>query len=96
MMLINERSQVDKDFILSHTDKPYSIKNCVSKEDIEELIGVWENSDNKEHKNTGPITSKIKNFNTPALSRIRDLICFNLTINNNIFIFILIMKQGSN
>ncbi len=76
MMLINERSQVDKDFILFHTDKPYSIENCVSKEDIEELIDVWENSDNKEHKNTGPITSKIKNFNNPALSRIRDLIYF--------------------
>ena len=76
MMLINERSQVDKDFILSHTDEPYSIENCVSKEDIEELIDVWENSDNKEHKNTGPITSKIENFNNPALYRIRDLIYF--------------------
>ena len=79
MMLINERSQVDKDFILFHTDKPYSIENCVSKEDIEELIDVWENSDNKEHKNTGPITSKIKNFNKQKLAVLRQVL---LNLNN--------------
>ena len=70
------RSQTDKDFILSHTETPYSIEDCVSEEDIEELIDIWETADNKEHKNTGPITSKIENFNSPALSKIRDLVYF--------------------
>ena len=45
------RSQTDKDFILSHTETPYSIEDCVSEEDIEELIDIWETADNKEHKN---------------------------------------------
>ncbi len=71
------RSQTDKDFILAHTDSPYSIENCMTEQDIEELIDIWEDSDNKEYKNTGPITSKIENFNSPALSKIRDLIYFS-------------------
>ena len=43
------RSQTDKDFILAHTDSPYSIENCMTEQDIEELIDIWEDSDNKEY-----------------------------------------------
>ena len=70
------RTQKDKDFILSNVREPYSIENYLSEDDIGELIDVWESSDNKEYKNTGPITSKIENFDNPALSKIRDLIYF--------------------
>ena len=49
----DSRTQEDKDFILSYVDEPYSIENFIDQKDVNELIDIWENSDNKEHKNIG-------------------------------------------
>jgi hypothetical protein len=76
------RTQEDKDFILSNIDEPYSIENFINQKDVDELINMWEKIDNKEHKNTGPITSTIKNFNSHALSKIRDKIYFDEDVGN--------------
>ena len=73
----DSRTQEDKDFILSYVDEPYSIENFIDQKDVNELIDIWENSDNKEHKNTGPITSSITDFSSPVLHKIRDKIYFD-------------------
>jgi hypothetical protein len=73
----DSRTQEDKDFILSYVDEPYSIENFIDQKDVNELIDIWENSDNKEHKNTGVITYSITDFSSPVLHKIRDKIYFD-------------------
>ena len=81
----DSRTQEDKDFILSYVDEPYSIENFIDQKDVNELIDIWENSDNKEHKNTGVITYSITDFSSPVLHKIRDKIYFDLYPNIEIW-----------
>ena len=62
---MHTRPQEDKDFILSNLEETYYIEKFINKDDIKELIDVFENADNKIHKNTEPITSAIKDYNSP-------------------------------
>ncbi len=64
------RSQEDKDFILSNLEETYNIKNFISQKDIDDLCNEYDNSKNKIHKNTGPITSDIKNYKSPVIDKI--------------------------
>lgn len=71
---MHTRPQEDKDFILSNLEETYYIEKFINEDDIKELVDVFESADNKVHKNTGPITSAIKDYNSPALSKIKDKI----------------------
>ena len=71
---MHTRPQEDKDFILSNLEETYYIDKFINEDDIKELVDVFKNADNKVHKNTGPITSAIKDYNSPALSKIKDKI----------------------
>ena len=68
------RPQDDKDLILKNLEETYYIENFVSKEDIQELCDIFDNSDNKVYKKTGPITSTITDFKIPVMIRIKDKI----------------------
>jgi len=68
------RSQEHKDFILSNLEETYYIENFISKEDIETLCMEYYGNINKVYKNTGPITSDIKHYNSPVLYKIVDKI----------------------
>ena len=71
---MHTRPQEDKDFILSNLEETYYIEKFINDDDIKEFVDVFESADNKVHKNTGPITSAIKDYNSPALSKIKDKI----------------------
>ena len=71
---MHTRPQEDKDFILSNLEETYYIEKFINEDDIKELVDVFESADNKVHKNTGPITSAIKDYNSPVLSKIKDKI----------------------
>lgn len=64
------RSQKDKDFILSNLEETYYIENFISIEDIETLSMEYYGNVNKVYKNTGPITSDIKHYDSPTLNKI--------------------------
>ena len=66
------RSQEDKDFILSNLEETYYIENFISKKDIETLSMEYYGNVNKVYKNTGPITSDIKYYDSPTLKKIID------------------------
>ncbi len=68
------RSQEDKNFILDNLEETYFIENFISNSDIVELISSYQQSKNKVHKETGPITSDIKHHNSPALDKIKNKI----------------------
>jgi len=68
------RSKEDKDFILSNLEETYFIENFVSKEDIKSLIETWQQAKNKIHKQTGPVTSDIKDHKSPVLDKIKNKI----------------------
>lgn len=78
------RPQEDKDLILKNLEETYYIENFVSKEDIQELCDIFNNSDNKVYKKTGPITSTITDFKIPVMRRITDKI-HNLYPNCEIY-----------
>ena len=78
------RTQEDKDFILNGLEETYYIENFINKEDIKELTDIFYKAENKVHKNTGPITSAIKDYNSPALSKIKDKI-YALYPNSEIY-----------
>lgn len=53
------RSQEDKDIIKSNIADPYSIINFLSTDEIQELINLYHSTQDKVHKNTGPVTVDI-------------------------------------
>jgi len=68
------RTQEDKDFILERLEETYYIENFIDKKDIEELCNMFYNKSNKVHKNTGPITAAIKDYNIDVLKKIENKI----------------------
>ena len=64
------RSQQDKDYIISNVSDPYNICNFVTQDELYELEDLFNNSNDKVYKSTGPITLTIKNYNIPIISRI--------------------------
>jgi hypothetical protein len=67
---MDTRSQKDKEFILSNLEETYYIEKFISQEDINSLCIEYDNSKNKIYKNTGPITSDIKNYKSPVIDKI--------------------------
>ncbi len=78
------RPQEDKDIILNNLEDTYYIENFVSKDDINELCDIFDNSSNKVYKETGPVTSTIKDFKIPVMRKITDKI-YNLYPNSEIY-----------
>jgi hypothetical protein len=71
---MHTRTQEDKDFILDRLEETYYIENFINKDDIKELIEIFNKAENKVHKNTGPITSAITNYKLPVMRKITDKI----------------------
>jgi len=71
---MHTRTQEDKDFILDRLEETYYIENFINKDDIKELIEIFNKAENKVHKNTGPITSAITNYKFPVMRKITDKI----------------------
>lgn len=70
------RSLADKNTITNNIRDPYIKENILSPEEIQELIALYHQQDNKIQKNTGPVTSDITDkFNSvPVLQRLQDRI----------------------
>lgn len=71
---MHTRPQEDKNFILNGLEETYYIENFINQDDIHELIEMYNKAENKVYKNTGPITSAIKNYKFPVMRRITDKI----------------------
>lgn len=71
---MHTRPQEDKDFILDRLEETYYIENFINQDDIHELIEMYNKAENKVYKNTGPITSAIKNYKFPVMRKITDKI----------------------
>ena len=71
---MHTRTQEDKDFILDRLEETYYIENFINKDDIKEIIEIFNKAENKVHKNTGPITSAITNYKLPVMRKITDKI----------------------
>ena len=70
---MHTRPQEDKELILSSLEETYYIENFVTQDDIKELCEIYDKSD-KTEKQTGPITSSIKDFKVPVMRKITDKI----------------------
>jgi hypothetical protein len=70
------RSLADKNTITNNIRDPYVKENILSPDEIQELIALYHQQDNKIQKNTGPVTSDItdKFNNIPVLQRLQDRI----------------------
>lgn len=56
LLNIDMRSQQDKTWMENNLSTPYSIPDFLSKDEIQTLIKFFNNSNDKVHKTTGPIT----------------------------------------
>ena len=55
------RSLEDKQYLRSRLEDAVSIENFLDNDEINELIELYHNKDNKIHKNTGPVVSYLTN-----------------------------------
>ncbi len=57
---MKQRSDEENKIIIDNLRDPYSLENFLSQDEVNELIDLYKNRDNKVHKNTGPVTSELK------------------------------------
>ncbi len=72
MSLFRTRTQEERDVIVSTFKDPLTLENVLSKDDIKDLIDLYHSRQNKIHKNTGPVTSELREDfdNIPALKKV--------------------------
>jgi hypothetical protein len=68
------RTQEDRDLIASNLRDPFTVENFLTPDEINELIEMYDNDMSKIHKNTGPVTTELKDqFKThPLLKNIHN------------------------
>lgn len=74
MPMINERTQEQRDRIVSNISDPMYVENFLTPDEVGELIDMYESTQNKVNKNTGPVTTELRDlFKTdPLLKRIHE------------------------
>jgi hypothetical protein len=62
------RTQEERDLIASNLRDPFTVENFLTPDEINELIEMYDNDMSKIHKNTGPVTTELKDqFKTHPL-----------------------------
>jgi hypothetical protein len=72
MNLFRTRTQEERDKIVSNFKDTISLENILTNDDIAELLELYKTRSNKIHKNTGPVTSELRDDfkNIPVLTKI--------------------------
>jgi hypothetical protein len=68
------RTQEERDLIAANLRDPFTVENFLSQDEVNELIEMYDSNKAKIHKNTGPVTTELKDeFKThPLLKSIHD------------------------
>lgn len=76
MTLYRTRTPAEREIIVNNMAKPYVVKNFLSQDNIDELIEIYNHRQNKIQKNTGPVTSELRDdFDSiPVLKIIKEKI----------------------